>query len=181
MTNMLNEGAFVLYGGTYDTFESLGKHHSKELAYDYIEAIMKFGLFGEIPNEDSELWTYGLSGTITSIKAAKDKYNASVENGKKGGRPKKINKEEVAELKNEGYTNQKVADALNCSLSSVKRANAENRQNINNNNKSNNNEKEKNNVDENYYYDDDYLNSFAAQSEKEIEMMQQRRMQKSVW
>lgn len=184
------DGSFVLYGSAFENLLNIEKFFGAEKAWAFAKAIMQFGFDGEIPDENSELWAYGLSPIIASIGAAKNRYEASIENGKKGGRPRKIDRDKVVELKNEGYTNQEVADALNCSLSSVERANAENRQNqknpnenINNNIKSDNNEKENNNVNENYYYDenyyynDDYLNSFAIQSEKEIEMMQQRRIQ----
>lgn len=123
------DGSFVLYGSAFENLLNIEKFFGAEKAWAFAKAIMQFGFDGEMPDENSELWAYGLSETITSIRAAKDKHNASVENGKKGGRPRKIDRDKVAKLKNEGYTNQEVANALNCSLSSVERANAENRKN----------------------------------------------------
>ena len=85
----MNKGSFVLYESVYKQFELL-KKRKPESAGDFIEAIMEFGLYGVIPDEESDVWLYGFEQSITSISAAKDRYNTAIENGKKGGRPKEV-------------------------------------------------------------------------------------------
>ena len=92
---MINTESFVLYESVYKQFEIL-KKRKPEVATDFIEAIMEFGLYGVIPDEESDIWLYGFEQAITSIERAKTRYTASIENGKKGGRPSKnLDQDEV--------------------------------------------------------------------------------------
>lgn len=118
----MNKQSFVLYESVFKQTERLQKKLGKDAAYDFIEAIMEFGLYGVLPEDESDVWLYGFEQSITSISAAKDRYAASVENGKKGGRPKEIDDMKVMELKEEwGYTNKEIAEELECSVSSVEK------------------------------------------------------------
>lgn len=160
------EGAFVLYESVRENLMNVEKFFGSEKAWAFMKAILSFGFDGELPAEDNEVWAFGFASVIASIGAAKDRYETSVENGKKGGRPK-IDREKVAELKNEGCTNQEIADELNCSLSSIEKINAENRKNQNN--------------QEDLIIPDNEIDDTAAQSDREIKMMQQWREQKSAF
>ena len=141
----MNKGSFVLYESVYKQFELL-KKRKPEVAGDFIEAIMEFGLYGVIPDEESDIWLYGFEQSITSISAAKDRYNTAIENGKKGGRPKEVDQTKVLELKNKGMTNNQVAKELNCSVSTIEKVNAKNRKNRKNPNENvNDNENENEN------------------------------------
>jgi hypothetical protein len=84
---MINSESFVLYESTFKQFERLMNRGKKEQALAFIKATMEFGLYGVIPDDNDDVWDYGLEQTFTSISAAKDRYAASIENGKKGGRP----------------------------------------------------------------------------------------------
>lgn len=118
----MNKESFVLYESVFKQADRLNEKLGKNIAYDFIEAIMIFGLYGVLPEDDSDVWLYGFEQSITSISAAKDRYTAAVENGKKGGRPKTINDDEVIELKEMwGFTNKQIAEELNCSVSSVEK------------------------------------------------------------
>ena len=106
---MNNTESFVLYESVYKQFEIL-KKRKPAVATDFIEAIMEYGLYGVIPDEESDVWLYGFEQSITSIQRAKDRYIAAVENGSKGGRPSKnLNKEEVLQKKEELKTWKAVA------------------------------------------------------------------------
>lgn len=106
---MNNTESFVLYESVYKQFEILKKRRPV-VATDFIEAIMEYGLYGVIPDEESDVWLYGFEQSITSIQRAKDRYIAAVENGSKGGRPSKnLNKEEVLQKKEELKTWKAVA------------------------------------------------------------------------
>ena len=106
---MNNTESFVLYESVYKQFEIL-KKRKPAVATDFIEAIMEYGLYGVVPDEESDVWLYGFEQSITSIQRAKDRYIASVENGRKGGRPpKNLNKDEVLQKKEELKTWKAVA------------------------------------------------------------------------
>lgn len=106
---MNNTESFVLYESVYKQFEIL-KKRKPDAAADFIEAIMEYGLYGVVPDEESEVWLYGFEQSTTSIQRAKDRYAAAVENGSKGGRPSKnLNKEDVLQKKEELRTWKAVA------------------------------------------------------------------------
>jgi hypothetical protein len=138
----MNKESFVMYESVFKQMEILEKRVSKEVAYDFIKAIATFGLYGEMPEEDSIVWLYGFEQSITSISAAKTRYEAAVENGKKGGRPKKIDEEFVIWLHEEGKTNAAIAEMAHCSISSVEKIIAKyrkNQKNLNENDNDNDN------------------------------------------
>lgn len=142
----MNSESFVLYESVYKQAAILEKRLGKEVAFNFINAVMEFGLYGVLPDEDDEVWMYGFEQTITSIGAAKDRYNAAVENGKKGGRPQKVDRDKVIELKLKGFTNSQIAQQLVCSVSTVEKITAEyrkNQKNLNENDNVNVNENDK--------------------------------------
>jgi hypothetical protein len=106
---MNNTESFVLYESVYKQFEIL-KKRKPDAATEFIEAIMEYGLYGVVPDEESEVWLYGFEQSTTSIQRAKDRYAAAAENGSKGGRPSKnLNKEDVLQKKEELRTWKAVA------------------------------------------------------------------------
>ena len=106
----MNAESFVFYESVYKQAERLEKKLGKEVGYDFLKAVIEFGLYGAVPDDDDNAWLYGLEQTITSIGAAKDRYAAAVENGKKGGRKKvELNQEEVMKKKAELKTWKAVA------------------------------------------------------------------------
>ena len=82
---------------------------------------MEFGLYGVMPPDDDEVWIYGFEQAMTSIYSAKERYNKSKENGRKGGAPERFTIEQVKELKDQGLTNKEVANTLGCSPKTVER------------------------------------------------------------
>lgn len=139
----MNNESFVLYESVYKQTQILEKRLGAEVAMNFLNAVMEYGLYGVLPEEDSEVWLYGFEQTITSIGRAKDRYTAAVENGKKGGRKKTIDEKKVIELKEKGLTNTKIAEMLGCSVSSVEKigsAYRKNQKNLNDNVNDNDNE-----------------------------------------
>lgn len=130
----MNTESFVMYESVYKQLQILEKRLGAETAMLFLNAVMEFGLYGVLPDEDSEVWLYGFEQTITSIHAAKDRHAAAIENGKKGGRKKTIDDTKVIELKEKGLTNKKIAEELGCSESSVEKiwtAHRKNQKNLN--------------------------------------------------
>lgn len=125
----MNNQSFVMYESVYKQMEILEKRLGKETAYNFMKAVLDFGLYGVLPEEDSEVMLYGFEQTITSIAAAKERRIISIENGKKGGRKKMIDDDKVLALKETGMTNQDIANQVGCSVSSVEKIVAANRKN----------------------------------------------------
>ena len=156
----MNKESFVLYESTFKQVERLEKI-SKETAYDLIKAVCEFGLYGVLPEEDSNVWLYGFEPIITSIGAAKDRYKAAVENGKKGGRKKiELNEAEVMAKKQELKTWKAVAQFYGVSDQTLK--NLRDEWSNNNNTK---NPKNPKNLNDNVN-DNDNVNSLAAGAAK---------------
>ena len=109
---MINTQSFVLYESVYKHIQTLSNRVSETTALHYINCIMEFGLYGVEPPDDDEVWIYGFEQAMTSIYSAKERYNKSKENGRKGGAPERFTKEQVKELKDQGLTNKEVANTL---------------------------------------------------------------------
>jgi len=130
---------------------------------------MEFGLYGVIPEEESDVWLYGFEQAATSISAAKTRYEAAKENGSKGGRPVKYPMMDMVKYREQGMTNNQIAAYMGCSVKTVEnklkqydtsnpeyskeRKNRKNRKNLNENytvndtvNNNNNNNKECNSL-----------------------------------
>ena len=72
---------------------------------------MRYGLYGDKPNEESEIWDFGFDGIIATISSAKEKYQKKFD----------IPKEELGALLNSGRTQQQIADYYGCSVDTVQR------------------------------------------------------------
>ncbi|MBQ9679843.1 MAG: helix-turn-helix domain-containing protein [Ruminococcus sp.] len=125
---MINTQSFVLYESVYKHIQTLQKRVSAETALKYANAVMEFGLYGVIPNEDDVVWIYGFEQAMTSIYSSKEKYSKAIDNGKKGGAPRKYNHELIVELKGQGLTNKQIAEEIGCAEITVSRALKEERE-----------------------------------------------------
>lgn len=106
---------FVFLGSFRNAYESIPDDYQKLL---FLEAIMKYGTNGELPNPEEEPLIYAmLQLVIPNIDNQKEKYTKA----SKGGRPKTFNQKDFDELFDKGLTNQDVADTLGASLSTVER------------------------------------------------------------
>lgn len=110
----MNTEKFILYESVYKTAAKLAKRDEKK-AWDYIKAVMEYGLYGIEPDEDDDVWLYGLDSSFASIGAAQKRYDKAIENGKKGGRPQKCTVEQAVAAKAQGLTNKEIAEKYGCS------------------------------------------------------------------
>lgn len=101
---------FVFYESYGKTFERL-RQIDKDKADQYIYALIRYGLYGELPNEDSDVWLFGFDGVIATINSAKT------------NRAKKINipKEDLEEMMEQGKTQEEMAKAFGCSTDTIQR------------------------------------------------------------
>lgn len=145
----------------YPTFLDAVEKMPQELQGQAALAILKLGIDGE-KDDTNPYIDMMLTLIAPNIIAAKDRYTASVENGKKGGRPQTIDQNKVAQLREQGNTQKQIAKELECSDRQVRNILKEaeitgNNLNIdidNNNNKDNNN-----NIENEINYDskEDYI------------------------
>lgn len=172
----MNTESFVFYESVYKQAERLEKKLGKEVGYDFLKAVIEFGLYGAVPDDDDNAWLYGLEQTITSIGAAKDRYAAAVENGKKGGRKKvELNQEEVMKKKAELKTWKAVAAFYKVDEDTLRKIRkqwekAEKPKNLNDNvnvNVNDNvNEKENEKKDFSYLYDEVGCDGYVRKKKK---------------
>lgn len=88
MENSNKKDGFIFYQSFYDSINSL----DASMQLEVYQALAEYGLTGEMREDLSPVTVALLKAMIPTIDNANKRYQASVENGKKGGRPKK-NKE----------------------------------------------------------------------------------------
>lgn len=105
------KNSFVCYESVYRQFERMVQRGKQQEANDFIAAVMRYGLYGEKPDDDSEIWDFGFDGIIATISSAKEKYQ------------KKINvpEEELAAMLRNGQTQQQIASHFGCSVDTIQR------------------------------------------------------------
>lgn len=94
MGNIQKKYGFIFYKSFYDSINAL----DESMQLEVYKALAEYGLTGEMRDDLSPITKALLTAMIPTIDNANKRYVASVENGKKGGRPKK-NKEVVQEIK----------------------------------------------------------------------------------
>ena len=101
---------FLFYESYGKTFERL-RQIDKEKADQYIYALIRYGLYNELPPQESDVWLFGFDGVIATINSAKT------------NRAKKINlpKEDLQELMEQGKTQEEMAKAFSCSVDTIQR------------------------------------------------------------
>ena len=125
----MNTESYVFYESVQKQALILYERMGAETALQFLLAVNNFGLYGEVPEVNDEVWLYGFEQTMTSIQAAKDRRQQQIDNGKKGGRPKTIDDSKVIELHTQGVKTKEIAETLHCSVSSVEKIVAETRKN----------------------------------------------------
>ena len=139
----------VFYEQWYQTIKDFPPKE-KEKAFKYIFEYAFYGIEPEKPERDK---TPPMSYVVFSmakpnIDSAQRRYDAAMENGQKGGRPKKVTEEvqeKIVELRKNGLTQKEVAFELGLSLKTIQRVEKDISQNHNYNVNDNVNE----NVNEN--------------------------------
>lgn len=114
--------SFVFYNTFYETYLALreGDHDAQELARQYLEAVIEYGLTGEF-DETNKIVLGMMQQVKFSISKAKDRYEVAKENGSKGGRPTKAKEDEVKELLAQNKTAKEIAAILGCSERTAQR------------------------------------------------------------
>lgn len=109
--NMNYKESFVIYESVYAQFERMLKADDIKGAASYIDAVMQYGLYGALPDEDSPVWLYGLDNVIASIDSAKARYREKID----------IPEDELIDCLKKGMTNDEIAEYFNCSARTITR------------------------------------------------------------
>lgn len=116
---MEKEG-FVFYRSFLETAEQLNEIDMK-ISHEYLMALLNYGIYGIIPEDLNPIVGAMLNPLFRSIDAANERYERAKENGKKGGRPRKVDWSEMYRLMREGKTDKEIAETLNCTADYVRK------------------------------------------------------------
>ena len=103
--------SFVIYESVYAQFERMLKADDIKGAASYIDAVMQYGLYGALPDEDSPVWIYGLDNVIASIDSAKARYREKID----------IPEDELIACLKKGMINDEIAEYFKCSSRTITR------------------------------------------------------------
>ena len=114
--------SFIFYKGWAETAKGFAEDFGEDFAKEMIWALVCYICFGEIITKKKSIIKWIEGDCLRVIEAAKKRHDASIEAGKLGGRPSKINKDDVLALKQDGKTVKEIAAILGCSRDTVERA-----------------------------------------------------------
>ncbi len=116
-----NYESFIFYKGWAETAMGFAEDFGEDFAKEMIWALICYVCFGEIVTEKKSIIKWIEGDCLRVIEAAKKRHDASIEAGKLGGRPSKINKDDVLALKQGGKTVKEIADTLGCSRDGIEK------------------------------------------------------------
>ena len=113
--------SFIFYRGWAETAKGFAEDFGEDFAKEMIWALVCYICFGEIVTEKKSIIKWIEGDCLRVIEAAKKRHDASIEAGKLGGRPSKINKDDVLALKQNGKTVKEIAEILGCSRDGIEK------------------------------------------------------------
>ena len=113
---------FVFYGSWKEHLNGLRDLAGDEVAKEVAWQIINFGTAKEFDTQDEKIINMVNGMCRDLIASAKKRREASIENGKQGGRPKKYNTADIVALQNKGLNNQQIASQLGCDVRTVRKA-----------------------------------------------------------
>lgn len=113
--------SFIFYRGWAETAKGFAEDFGEDFAKEMIWALVCYICFGEIVTEKKSIIKWIEGDCLRVIEAVKKRHDASIEAGKLGGRPSKINKDDVLALKQDGKTVKEIAEILGCSRDGIEK------------------------------------------------------------
>ena len=113
--------SFIFYRGWAETAKGFAEDFGEDFAKEMIWALVCYICFGEIVTEKKSIIKWIEGDCLRVIEAAKKRHDASIEAGKLGGRPPKINKDDVLALKQDGKTVKEISEILGCSRDGIEK------------------------------------------------------------
>ncbi len=112
---------FVFLANWYDIIKAYDDAGQEDMANAIAKEIIIYGVTGDTRTTDPLIYGIVRGLCADQIKRPKARYAHSIENGKKGGRPKKYSLEDMVSLRDDGLSDQEIADNLGCSIKTVQR------------------------------------------------------------
>lgn len=116
-----NYDSFIFYKGWAETAKGFAEDFGEDFAKEMIWALICYVCFGEVVTEKKSIIKWIEGDCLRVIQAAKKRHDASIEAGKLGGRPSKIDKDNVLALKQDGKTVKEIAEILGCSRDGIEK------------------------------------------------------------
>ena len=113
--------SFIFYRGWAETAKGFAEDFGEDFAKEMIWALVCYICFGAIITKKKSIIKWIEGDCLRVIEAAKKRHDASIEAGKLGGRPSKINKDDVLALKQDGKTVKEIAEILGCSRDGIEK------------------------------------------------------------
>ena len=108
--------SMIIYESAYKAINYLP---DEKLQLEAYKGLMEFGFYGIIPESENPFVNMVFVQAIPSMRSAAERYDASVENGKKGGRPTEVPTGDIIKMKQDGMTNKQIADKLGLSEKTI--------------------------------------------------------------
>ena len=113
---------FVFYGSWKEHLNGLQELCGEDVAKEVAWQIINYGTVKEFDTDDQKIIGMVNGMCRDLIDSAKKRREASIGNGRQGGRPKKYNLNDILALRDQGLSPQDIADNLGCSVKTVHRA-----------------------------------------------------------
>lgn len=113
--------SFIFYRGWAETAKGFAEDFGEDFAKEMIWALVYYICFGEIVTEKKSIIKWIEGDCLRVIQAAKKRHDDAIEAGKLGGRPSKINKDDVLALKQDGKTVKEISEILGCSRDGIEK------------------------------------------------------------
>ena len=116
---------FIFYGSWKEHLNGLKQLCGEDVAKEVAWQIINYGTYKSFDTDDQKIIDMVNGMCRDLIDSAKKRREASMTNGKQGGRPKKYNIDDMLALRDQGLSLQDIADNLGCSVKTVRRTLAE--------------------------------------------------------
>lgn len=119
---MSNKENFLFLASWHDILEGYDAAGNPEIASELAKQIIYYGVTGQMTSDNPIITSIVTGMCAALIDKSKRRYNSCVANGKRGGRPKQYNDEQINELHQQGLSASDIAQELGCSVKTVQRA-----------------------------------------------------------
>ena len=115
----MDGNTFVMYRSYFNTYELLRKKRPEDAA-KFLDAIVRYGFTGEMPEADDDIWLYNLETIFAQMEASDNKYQRALNN--KGGRPSlDIPKSSIEDLIEQYNTWTEIAKELKIDVDTLRK------------------------------------------------------------
>ena len=113
---------FIFYGSWKEHLNGLKELCGEDVAKEVAWQIINYGTYKGFDTDDQKIIDMVNGMCRDLIDSAKKRREASMTNGRQGGRPTKYSVDDMLALRSKGLSTQEIADNLGCSAKTVRRA-----------------------------------------------------------